>query len=374
MDDLAFSLTPAGGSKPPLLFRGSGSGSSSGLPRPRSSLRRPKETQGSGGTEPLPKLGCGRSSSRTSIADQSSGTTDEDTTQVVRSKAGYGAPSGLGRQSGSESEATQQKTMEQLEATNARLRARCEQQERTLVAMGKQLSALRSGKPDPMEPKPTVPEVEVKSAPAACCPQVADSCTQTEDDLMERCQIQQEQIDALYEDIGAKNREVNQLQGTVRNLQKDLQAHQTLSAQFREQVVELEASLAESTQIRRRAEEERTILEWQLRTAKSVRGGTKKGSASTACPSTPGSQMFTEPPSMQSTLTGLPKHGGCDDRVNLSTGTDVAAPTVSAAAARGAARMAQWAATSEDGSGDEQETSTSQILETSIGVSDDEEF
>lgn len=371
MDDLAFSLTPSGGSKPPLLFRGSASGSSSGAPR-APSLKRPGSRSGSRSTlVHLPVL-----------ADQASGSTEEPGTPVARLKAGYGPPSlpaGPDRQTSGESivDVSQQK-IEQLEATNARLRARCEQQERTLKAMGKQLSALRSGKADPGEQQPAVVEVEAKPTPGTMSPDVVDGCTQTDDDLIERCQIQQEQLDALYEAAGAKSREVHQLQETVRNLQKDLQAHQMLSEQFREQVVELEATLAESTQQRHRAEEERTILEWQLRTAKSVRGGSKKGSAadrSTACPSTPGSRVFTEPPSMQSTLMGLSKHGGQDDHVNDSVNdrNKVVAPVVSAAAARGAARMAQWAEKSDDGSGDD-EASTSQLLETSIGVSDDEDF
>eukprot|EP00746_Dinoflagellata_sp_MGD_P006853 gnl/MRDRNA2_/MRDRNA2_113516_c0_seq1.p1 gnl/MRDRNA2_/MRDRNA2_113516_c0~~gnl/MRDRNA2_/MRDRNA2_113516_c0_seq1.p1 ORF type:complete len:358 (+),score=92.14 gnl/MRDRNA2_/MRDRNA2_113516_c0_seq1:153-1226(+) len=357
MDDLAFSLTPSGGSKPPLLFRGSASGSSAGVPR-APSLKRPG------------------SRSTLVYADQASGSAEENGTPVARLKAGYVAPSlpaGLDKQTSGESEGSQQKSVEQLEATNARLRARCEQQERTLKAMGKQLSALRSGKADPGEQQPVLVEVEAKPTPATVSPDLVDGCTQTDDDLIERCQIQQEQLDALYEAAGAKSREVHQLQETVWSLQKDLQAHQKLSEQFREQVMELETSLAESTQQRHRAEEERTILEWQLRTAKSVRGGTKKGSAadrSTACPSTPGSQMFTEPPSMQSTLMGLQKHGGQDDHVNDRN--KVVAPVVSAAAARGAARMAQWAEKSDDGSGDE--ASTSQLLETSIGASDDEDF
>jgi hypothetical protein len=310
------------------------------------------------------------------LADQTSGNADENNTPVARVKAGYGLPSinaAPERQTSGESEGTQQKSMEQLEATNARLRARCEQQERTLKAMGKQLSALRSGKADPAEQKPVVTEVDAKPMTPAVSSNVVDGSTQTDDDLLERCQIQQEQLDALYEAAGAKNREVHQLQETIRNLQKDVHAHQTLSEQFREQVLELETSLAESTHQRHRAEEERTILEWQLRTAKSVRSGTKKGSAadrSTACPSTPGSQLFTEPPSMQSTLMGL-KHGGQDDHVNDRN--NVVAPVVSAAAARGAARMAQWAEKSDDGSGDE-ETSTSQLLEQSLGVSDDDDF
>jgi hypothetical protein len=263
--------------------------------------------------------------------------------------------------------AGEQKTIEQLEATNARLRARCERQERTLVEMGKQLKALRSGQQEVAEQKPAVEAVEKltgSNLPSASKAPAVDCASQTEDDLMERIQLQQEQLDSIYESVGAKSREVMHLQNTVRNLQKDVQAHQTLSEQFRDQVSELEAQLAEEVQQRHRAEEERTILEWQLRTAKSVRGVTKKGSAadrSTACPSTPGSQLFTEPPSMQSTHTGLPKHGSCSHD----------ATAVSAAAARGAARMAQWADKSDDGSDDE--TSTSQIIETSLGVSDDED-
>jgi hypothetical protein len=237
--------------------------------------------------------------------------------------------------------------------------------------MGKQIKALRSGQSDLAEQKPAVPP-EVKSSQrspvSAGKVAVVDCSSQTEDDLVERIQIQAEQLDSLYESAGAKSREVNHLQGTVRNLQKELQAHQKLSEQVRDQVSELEARLAEEIQLRHRAEEERTILEWQLRTAKSVRGGTKKGSAadrSTACPSTPGSQLFTEPPSMQSTQMGLPKKDTCSDRSDIAMAVD-------AAAARGAARMAQWADKSDDGSEDG-DTNTSQLIETSIGVSDDED-
>lgn len=208
-----------------------------------------------------------------------------------------------------------------------RLRSRCDRQERMIAEMTKQLQSLRAGNGE-VDQAPQTKAAQLQAA--APKPNVSTAGTQTEDDLIEQCNIQREQLDGMYASVGEAKSQVRNMQHTVTLLQNELSAQQAISEQFRDQVFELEERLRLEAQQRDRAEQEKTLLEWQLRTAKVGASTPRKGmpsgslaSQSTGCPSFSGTQASFRAPSLNCTTTGLET-------------------TESTAAARGAARMAQW--------------------------------
>lgn len=315
LDDLAFSLTPRG-PKAPVLSRNTSDSRNHPSLRPR-----PRSKHGLRTEHVLPDAELEAAASRVALGAGVIG--------LLRQRSDGSKASVVSTQQVSDCERCSPSSDDSdLNLANMRLRVRCERQERTIAELTKQLE-LRHDTEDVSLGSLS------KSRHVAWVASVYEASTQTDDDLMERCEIQQQQLEELYVTTGQKSREVCGLRDTIRLLERERQAQQDLSEQFRAQVVELEVQLRTEMLQKQRSDEQRALLERQLRTAKA-------GMQNAIHTSQHGGNQRSVVTSLNPAAIGL--------------GTACAADTF-AAEARGSARMALWdlqsAASSEEDSDDE---------------------
>lgn len=96
-----------------------------------------------------------------------------------------------------------------------------------------------------------------------------------------RCEAQEEELETLQTALARKGMELRRAQEHSASLERDMRKHEQLAERFRNEVEDLEHRLRDLTQLKQRAEDEREIAEWHLKSAASARGTKRPGSRGT---------------------------------------------------------------------------------------------
>eukprot|EP00747_Dinoflagellata_sp_TGD_P026083 gnl/TRDRNA2_/TRDRNA2_131697_c0_seq3.p1 gnl/TRDRNA2_/TRDRNA2_131697_c0~~gnl/TRDRNA2_/TRDRNA2_131697_c0_seq3.p1 ORF type:complete len:403 (+),score=70.66 gnl/TRDRNA2_/TRDRNA2_131697_c0_seq3:59-1267(+) len=142
---------------------------------------------------------------------------------------------------------------------DAELSSRCERQEQEIEELRKRVRELEAqatrGMGAPLSargatkwpPEPDLPNTSMEVAEMAA------------------------QLEAMHVEVGEKTRELRKSQESIRQLQSEVKIQANLAEQYREEVKTLEDQLARAKSTQQRAEDERCIVEWQLRNAEQKR-------------------------------------------------------------------------------------------------------
>eukprot|EP00929_Paragymnodinium_shiwhaense_P056789 TRINITY_DN28436_c0_g1_i1.p1 TRINITY_DN28436_c0_g1~~TRINITY_DN28436_c0_g1_i1.p1 ORF type:complete len:470 (-),score=69.88 TRINITY_DN28436_c0_g1_i1:205-1614(-) len=96
---------------------------------------------------------------------------------------------------------------------------------------------------------------------------------QTQSSKCQFCEEQRCQLDAMHKEAGVRSREQRRMQETVQTLRDELEQEKSLAEQYKEQMAAMEVQLQDAVQKQLKAEDERTLLEFRLRSAEGVQGG-----------------------------------------------------------------------------------------------------
>lgn len=195
---------------------------------------------------------------------------------------------GIGRAEGAGAEET------------ARLRQLVEELKTKCEGQARELEDLRK-----MGPEPT--------SPPAVASRLKSTDTPREDSsLSQRFDAQSKELDALHREVGNKGRLLRKQEETIQTLRAELQQEKNLVERYREQLELLEEQLSGAKQKQHRAEDERAIAEWHLRSAHG-------GRTSRSCTPRPGTskgvaQAWAEPPARSASVVGQAQ--SCTPRIS----------------------------------------------------------
>mmetsp|Transcript_43940 Transcript_43940/g.103956 ORF Transcript_43940/g.103956 Transcript_43940/m.103956 type:complete len:350 (-) Transcript_43940:122-1171(-) len=156
-----------------------------------------------------------------------------------------------------------------LHAMIAELSAQCHRQAKELLDHRSQ--ATTSGSDVCRHEEELRQRATSSTSPARAPPSATHAEVQT--DETELMSIYREQLDAMHKEVAMKGRELRKVQETVHTLRAELNQQKRLADQYKDQVDTLEAQLVGATQAQQRAEDEKAMAQWRLRTAEGAARG-----------------------------------------------------------------------------------------------------
>lgn len=85
--------------------------------------------------------------------------------------------------------------------------------------------------------------------------------------LTDRCEMQEQQLDELQQNLANKSRELREAQAKMLGLERDLRSQTGLSERYQSEVEDLEQRLRDLTEQKQRAEDKVSIAEWHLKSS-----------------------------------------------------------------------------------------------------------
>lgn len=156
-----------------------------------------------------------------------------------------------------------------LRRLNAELLARCNWQASELKDLRKKVDEANGRSPWQSQESPRRPI----ATPAA--PRVSESKSQgaqtDEVSVDDRLDIQNQQLDAVHALVGEKVREIGRLREHIKTVEGQVKQQSVLAEQYRTELESVEAQMKNSTQKQHRAEDERSLAEWKLRSVTTPR-------------------------------------------------------------------------------------------------------